>query len=194
MHAWMLLAWHALEGLAATFAPYAFLAAVVCLLAVGRVVLDAASPKSYANEQRIDALVAASLPAAVQPGSIPPVAEDWHDFPAGVNGWGIAGATTGWKKYRLLAEGSVEVAINLTLVGTKADNTLIWSAGALPSGYQPVLGGKYVPASLDTSGAVFYAGNHTPYLVFRTDGSVACFGVNAAGLNQLQCNGIYSLI
>jgi hypothetical protein len=152
-----------------------------------------ASPKAYATEQRIAAVETTYLPAAVQPGSSPPIAETWHDFPAGATGWGITGGSgTGWKKYRLRAEGSVEVAINMTLIGTQADNTAILAAGALPAGYRPVAGGKYLAASIDTAAASFYAANHSPYLVFRTDGSVACYGVNATGLNQLQCNGVFS--
>lgn len=177
-----------------TFAawPWAALTAVLAWAALLARTVQA-SAKSYASEARIAALeTTVWLAPATQPGSSPPIAETWHDFPAGVNSWGRG--TGGWAKYRLLAEGSAEVSINLNLIGTKTDNTLIWNAGALPAGYQPASGGKYLPASLDTSGAVFYGGNHTPYLVFRTDGSVACFGVNATGLNQLQCHGIYSLI
>lgn len=186
--------WDAWWGLAAAAWPYF---AVACALgwlwalAVAGELAGSASAKAYALEQRVSALVAASLPAAVQPGSSPAAPETWHDFPAGVNGWGLG--TGGWKKYRLLAEGSVEVSINLNLIGTKTDNTLLWNAGGLPAGYQPP-SGKYLPASLDTAAATFYAANHTPYLVFRSDGSVACYGVNATGLSQLQCHGIFSLV
>src|SRR5436305_10903194 len=106
--AWLLGAW---AQLAAAAAPYALIAAVICWLAARLVTQDAASPKSYATEQRLSNLIGTLLPAtylgsATQPGSSPPVPETWHDFPAGVNGWGLGSG--GWKKYRLLAEGSVE--------------------------------------------------------------------------------------
>lgn len=184
LHA-VLAAWAAL---AAAAWPWAALAAALLLLAA-RVAQPTA--KSYSTEQRVTTLETWSQPVAVQPSSSPPAAETWHDFPAGAAGWGLG--TGGWKKYRLTAEGSVQVSINLALIGTQTDNTVIFTAGALPPGYRPASGGRYLPAALDTSGAVFYGGNHTPYLVFRTDGSVAVFGVNAAGLNQLQCNGTISL-
>jgi hypothetical protein len=189
VHAWTLLAWHALEGLAATFAPYAFLAAVLCLLAVGRLVLELASPKSYSNEQRIAALVTASLPAAVQPGSIPPVPETWHDFPAFVNSWGRG--TGGWAKYRLLAEGSVEVSMSLRQAGTKTDGAAILPASSLPAAYCPVTARRLLPAVVQGNAL---SSNWVPDVSFNTDGSLTVFGVNngASTLSSLDCHGVYS--
>jgi hypothetical protein len=126
---------------------------------------------------------------AVQPGTSPSVAEAWHDFPAGVNSWGLG--TGGWKKYRLLSTGSVEVSISLRLIGTKTDGTAIFSAGALPAGYTPALGRKLLPAIVNTNAL---SGNWPPTVSFNTDGSVTVFGVNATGLVSLDCHGTIPLI
>lgn len=132
---------------------------------------------------------------AFQPGSSPTVAETWHDFPAGVNSWGLG--TGGWKKYRMTSTGSVEVSISLRQIGTKTDGTVVFAAGALPTGYQPgtVTGArKLLPIAMDTSAATFYSANHTPYMSFNTDGSVTIFGVNATGLSVVDCHGTIPLI
>jgi hypothetical protein len=114
---------------------------------------------------------------------------DWTDFPAFQASWGRG--TGGYAQYRKTPSGDLQVTISLRLIGTKTDGTVILAAGGWgDSTFWPSVAGKYLPVSLDTSGAAFYAGNHTPYLVFRTDGSVAVFGVNAAGLSQLDCHGL----
>jgi hypothetical protein len=131
--------------------------------------------------------------AIVQPSSSPATAETWHDFPAGVNSWG--NGTGGWKKYRMNVDGSVEVSISLRQIGTRTDGITVLSAGALPTGYQPVSGAKRLPVSLDTPGVAFYSSNHTPIMSFNTDGSVTVTGVNAATApSQLDCNGIVTLV
>jgi hypothetical protein len=176
--AWLLHAW---EQLALAAWPYAALAAAVAWVALAAAARLEASAKAYNVEQRVNQLRAAMLPAAIEPGT--GNLETWHDFPAGINGWGLG--TGGYKKYRLLAEGDVEVAIFLALIGTKTDGTVIFAAGALPSGYQPVTG-KNLPAV--TNGNALSA-NWTPTLQFRSDGSVAVQGVNAASLTSVSCHG-----
>lgn len=187
-----LAAWlaHAWAQLAAAAAPYALLAGLICWLIAWRVTQEA-SPKAYAVERRLNALVPTILPAAIQPGSSPPVAETWHDLPAGINSWGRG--TGGWAKYRLLAEGSVELSISLRLIGTKGDGTGVFSAGALPTGYQPSTG-RFLPVSLNVAGATFWTGNHTPFLLIGADGGISCYGVNATGLTQLDCHGPLPLV
>lgn len=147
------------------------------------------------NWQVDGTLLVAGTAVAKQPASSPALAETWHDFPAGSNGWGLG--TGGWKKYRLTVDGNVQVSISLRLIGTKTDGTVVFGTGALPSGYQPgsvTSARKILPVSMDTSAATFYGANHTPYFSFNQDGSVTCFGVNATGLSSLDCEGIFSLL
>lgn len=131
--------------------------------------------------------IQATLVTATNPTTF--VAETWHDFPAGINGWG--NGTGGWKKFRLLPFGSVEISISLRLIGTKTDGTLILPAGALPAAYQPT-SAKRMPCS--TTNAANSA-NSTPWMGFLTDGSVNVSGVNTAGtLDHVDCHVVLSLI
>lgn len=169
--------------LAALVWPYAVLACAVAWLALAATTRLEASAKSYAVEQRVDQLRADMLPAAVDP--VGGGAETWHDFPSGVNGWGITGG--GWKKYRLTAEGDLEVSINLTLIGTKTDGTRVWSDGALPSQYAPNTAVR-IPVAY-TAGQVPGA-NSSPWMGFLAAGGVNISGVNLTGLDQVHCHAV----
>jgi hypothetical protein len=115
----------------------------------------------------------------------------WHDLPAGTNGWGLG--TGGWKKYRLLPSGSLELSISLRLIGTKTDATIMFAAGSLTPAYCPSVG-RYIPVSMNLAGATFWQANFTPFLLIGANGSIACYGVNATGLSQLDCHGVLPLI
>ena len=183
---WLVAAW---EQLAAAAWPYALLACAITWLALvvaGRVTEDA-SAKAYNVEQRVNLLWQTMLPAAIDPVNGGP--ETWHDFPAGINGWGLG--TGGWKKYRLLAEGSVEISISLRLIGTKTDGIAIFSAGALPAGYQVSVARRM---AISTSGNALSA-NNTAWMGFLADGSVNLNGVNTAGaLTQIDAHFVLPLI
>lgn len=165
----VLAGWAAL--IAAAFWPAAALTCALLLLTVLARTVQA-SPKSYANEARIGALETGYLPAAIQPGSVPPVPETWHDLPSGINGWGLG--TGGWKKYRLLAEGSVEITISLRLIGTKADGTQLFPAGSLPSGYQPNQAKRLGCSTTNNA----LSANSTAWIGVLSDGSFNISGVN----------------
>lgn len=174
-----------------------------------------ASPKSYANEQRItnlenptlilDATTPINFALAHgggtdprnsdgyatgftgqvhnwQPSSNPRIISDWRDLPSGVNGWGLG--ANGYKKFRNLADGSVQISIYLQLIGTKTDGTQIFPPGALPSGYQPGFE-KKMPAIVNSNAL---STNWPPMLQFRADGSIYVYGVNDAGLVELSCH------
>jgi hypothetical protein len=177
---WLLRTW---EQLADAALPYAIVAAAITWLAVtaraGQ--LTSASAKAYATEQRVNTLVTTVLPIAIQPGSSPPIPETWHDLPSGINGWGIG--TGGWKKYRLLAEGSVEITLSLRLIGTKADGTAILPSGSLPSGYQPAQAKRL--ACSTTNNAL--SANSTAWIGVLADGTFNISGVNGT-IDQVDLN------
>ncbi len=132
------------------------------------------------------------ITGTIQPGSSPPVIETWHDFPAGQNSWGLG--TGGYKKYRLTSDGMLAVSISLRTIGTKNDGTIIFASGALPTGYQPISGNKYLPISFDWTGFA-YSTNHSPYFSFNTDGAVQVQGINSGtAAARVECHGIIPLI
>lgn len=126
--------------------------------------------------------------ATVQPGSSPAIAETWHDLPAGINSWGIGAG--GWKKYRLTADGDLGLSISLRTIGTKTDGTALFSAGALPTGYQ-VSVARRLAISITTNAL---SANSTPWIGLLADGSLNINGVNVAGLNQVDLHGVFPLI
>lgn len=125
---------------------------------------------------------------AFQPAAVPAIAEVWHDLPPGANGWGLG--TGGWKKYRMLSTGSVELSFSLRLIGTKTDNTNIFGAGALPSGYQPA-NNKYLPCIVNQNAL---SSNWPQTIRVNTDGSISIAGVNATTVTQLDFHGTVPLI
>lgn len=177
----MLAAWAALAWAAW---PYAVLTTWLLMLAALITRTIQASPKAYATEARVTNVEQTYLPAAVQPGSSPAITETWHDFPAFGNGWGRG--TGGYGKYRLTAEGDCQVAIWLTATGTRTDGTVIMFTPGAGSAYSPTTA-KNLPVIVNPNAL---SSNWTPMMQFRSDGSIAVFGVNAASLNEISCHGI----
>lgn len=176
-------AWAALAAAAWPWA--ALTAALLWLAALTAARTVQASDKSYSNETRIGALETWSQPFAVQPGSVPALPETWHDFPSGVNGWGITGG--GWKKYRLTAGGDLEVSICLTLIGTKTDGTRVFADGTLPAGYAPNSALR-VPVAYTAAQAP--GANSSPWMGFLVAGGVIISGVNLTGLDEVHCHAV----
>jgi hypothetical protein len=102
--------------------------------------------------------------------------DTWHDTGAMKSSWGKG---TGYFKYKLLADGNVQIAAKGLTTGTVVDFTEILSAAnGLPAGYQPTTS-KHFPCYTDN----IKAGSATfevAALLFAADGSVQCLGFNTS--------------
>jgi hypothetical protein len=90
------------------------------------------------------------------------------------NTWSIGG----YAKYRMTAQGDLQVAWQDLTPGTVADGTLIWAASSLPAAYRPATNHRVVcwTDGLKVNGATFEAAGFQ----LNTDGSVACYGFGTA--------------
>lgn len=102
---------------------------------------------------------------------VAPQAGAWNNMPAMTNGWSIG---SGFAKYRLTANGDLQVAFKGLSVGSASDGTTIWAAGSLPSGYQVPTFHRMVCWSdaIKTTGG----NQESSGLEFVSDGSVNCEG------------------
>jgi hypothetical protein len=105
----------------------------------------------------------------------PLVSDTWHTMPAMSNGWSVGGVA----KYRMTAQGDLQVSFQDLVAGSDADGTTIWAAGTFASVYRPPVNHRvvcYADVLRQPSAGIFSAAA----LEFRTDGSVQCFGIAAA--------------
>jgi hypothetical protein len=109
-----------------------------------------------------------------------------QNMPGMSNSWSIAGSA----HYRYNPSQCLEVSFVNLAPGTKTDNTLLWAAGTFPSAYRVPIA-KYVPITV--TGGFPPAASFSPALLFNTDGSVACVGINNASVTRIDCHAILPL-
>jgi hypothetical protein len=105
----------------------------------------------------------------------PLVTDTWHAMPAMSVGW----TASGFAKYRLTAQGDLQVAFQDLVPGSDTDGTTIWAASSLPAAYRPPANHRvvcYTDILRQPSAGVFSGAA----LSFQTDGSVQCFGIAGA--------------
>lgn len=121
-------------------------------------------------------LITPAAPLTSQdPGSATTKAETWHTMPAMSASWTVGG----FAKYRLTAQGDLQVAWQDLVPGSDADNTTIWAAASLPAAYRPAANHRvvcYTDILRQPSAGIFSGAS----LGINTDGSVVCFGIAAA--------------
>lgn len=95
---------------------------------------------------------------------------DWSNMPAMTNSWSIGD----FAKYRMTADGNLQVAFKNLRAGTTNDGTTIWASGSLPSVFRPPTFHRMVcwSDSLRTT-----VNAEAAALEFAADGSVNCQGV-----------------
>lgn len=107
-------------------------------------------------------------------------AEIWN-VAALVNGWTNLGGNNVSAQYKRVASPPFAVWVIGTIVpGTKTDGTTLFT---LPVGYRPA-GTSFYPLASNAS----VGGGVTPQVRVVPGGQVACFGVNVAGLANIELN------
>ena len=132
-----------------------------------------APDKSYAIEQRLNALIAQGADTG------------WHNFGTMSASW-----TNSVARYRAVGMGLIFLEFRGVVPGTTTNGTVIWTAGnglAAISGYLPASVRRIIFGNAGTAGA------NPPELEFETDGSVQCFNV-VAGVTGMDANVLLSVI